>query len=438
MGEQTKPDSGSLGYAWYVIAVLFVAYTFSFIDRQILALLVGPVKADLELTDFQFSLLHGLAFGIFYTLMGIPLGRLADSSNRRNLIAAGVALWSLMTALCGFAKNFTQLFLARIGVGVGEAALSPAAYSLIADYFPKDKLGRALGTYSSGVFIGAGLAYVVGGLVIQALANTPEVTVPIVGSMRSWQLTFLIVGLPGLLVALLVFTIREPLRKGIGAQEGAVPLAKVVQFLKERRRVFLSHFVGFALLALVFNAVASWAPAYFMRRFDAEVGTFGVQFGLIIGIFGGVGIVAGGVISDWLARRGYLDAPMRAGAWGAALLTPFAIGATIVPNESVGMILLCPLMFFASFPFGVAAVAMQIITPNRMRAQVSALYLFFVNLLGIALASSITAALTDYVFKDESMVGYSIAITAGLSAPLAALILASALGPYRQAARDIG
>ena len=131
MGELNEPERGSLGYAWYVIAVLFLAYTFSFIDRQILALLVGPVKADLGLSDFQFSLLHGLAFGIFYTLMGIPLGRLADSSNRRNLIAAGVALWSLMTALCGFAKNFTQLFLARIGVGVGEAALSPGG--LLAD-----------------------------------------------------------------------------------------------------------------------------------------------------------------------------------------------------------------------------------------------------------------------------------------------------------------
>ena len=191
-----------------------LAYTNSFIDRQILTLLVEPIREDLGITDTQISLLAGLAFSVFYTVMGLPLARLADQSNRKRIITFGITGWSFMTAMCGAAQNFWQLFLARIGVGVGEATLSPAAFSIISDYFPKDRIARAFSVYSMGVYFGVGLAMMIGGLVIQAVSNAPPVDLPAIGRVRSWQLTFFIVGMLGLPILLLLFTIREPLRRG--------------------------------------------------------------------------------------------------------------------------------------------------------------------------------------------------------------------------------
>ena len=156
---------------WYLVFTLLIFYIFSFIDRQIISLLVEPIKRDLQVTDTQIGLLQGLAFAIFYTLFGIPIGRLADRMNRKTIVGVGVVIWSLMATLCGLAKNFTQLFLARIGVGVGEAALSPAAYSMITDAFPREKLGRAFSVYNMGIAIGSGTAILVGGLVVAAVSG---------------------------------------------------------------------------------------------------------------------------------------------------------------------------------------------------------------------------------------------------------------------------
>ena len=196
-------------YAWYVVAVLTVAYIFSFVDRQIINLLVEPIREDLQLTDTQISLLQGIAFALFYTLMGIPIARLADVSNRRAIIAVGVFLWSLMTAMCGLAKSFGQLFAARIGVGVGEAALSPPAYSLFTDYFPPGKVTRAIAVFTGGSFLGAGLAYIIGGFVVDFVTRLDVVEVPVFGQIRAWQMAFIVVGLPGILLALLVFFIAR-------------------------------------------------------------------------------------------------------------------------------------------------------------------------------------------------------------------------------------
>ncbi|MGH9937465.1 MAG: MFS transporter, partial [Blastocatellia bacterium] len=211
----SQTTESSLKYAWYVVFVLMVCLTLSFIDRQILSLLVGPIKRDLGISDTRIGLLQGLAFALFYTLMGLPVGWLVDRYSRRTIIAAGVFFWSLMTALCAVAGNFWSLFAARLGVGVGEATLGPAAMSLTSDYFPKEKLGGALSVYAMGIFIGSGLALIVGGTVVSAVAGMPAVTLPIIGEIASWRLTFLIVGAPGLLVGLLVYTVREPLRRDL-------------------------------------------------------------------------------------------------------------------------------------------------------------------------------------------------------------------------------
>ncbi len=199
----STPERGSW-YPWYVTAVLMVAYTFSFLDRKIVDLMIGPIRRDLGISDHEFGLLVGAAFGLFYTLMGLPLGWLADRYPRKRIIAIGIAAWSVMTAAGGLAKNFWQLFLARMGVGVGEATLSPSTYSMLADSFDKERLPRAMSLYTTGLFIGAGLALIVGGQVISHVETMPPVTLPLIGQVFSWQLVFIIVGMPGLLVALWV------------------------------------------------------------------------------------------------------------------------------------------------------------------------------------------------------------------------------------------
>jgi len=419
-------------WAWYGVGVLMVAYTFSFIDRYVIALLIEPIKQDFDLTDTQIGLLSGLAFALFYTTLGIPIGRLADRYNRRRIISAGIFVWSLMTGLCGLAQSFWQLFAARVGVGVGEAALSPAAYSLIADSFPVQRIGRALSVYSVGVYFGSGLAFIIGGAVIQLVAHAPDVVLPLVGTVRPWQLTFIGVGLPGLLIALWIFTIREPGRRNLGSAPGTVMSVRdVLGFIWARRSAYGAHFVGFSLLALAFNAIAIWSPAFLGRVFNFTASEAGYALGLIILVFGSTGIIAGGWLADTLAERGRQDAMLRVGIIAAAGMTPFAIVAPLVPSATGVLILYCPLMFFSSFGFGAAAAALQLMTPNEMRGQVSAVYLFMINLIGIGLGPFLTGWITDVVFADEQAVGLSIAIVAGCSAPVAALVLASGLRAYR-------
>ncbi|HSN71950.1 MAG TPA: MFS transporter [Steroidobacteraceae bacterium] len=418
------PPWPSPRHAWYVIFVLMVAYTLSYIDRTIVDLLVEPIKADLGLSDTQFSLLRGLAFAIFYTVLGIPFGIWADHSNRRNIIAIGIAFWSLMTALCGFARTFGQLFLARVGVGIGEAALTPAAYSMIADYFPPEKRGRALGVYAMGVFIGIGLAIMIGGFVVAAVARVPVVTLPIVGEIRSWQVAFMAVGLPGLLVALWVMTIAEPLRRGAGAPEHPWSMFRqALVFIRSQWRFFALHFGGYALLTMLFNALTAWIPAYLIRTHGYTAGDIAITYGPLLLVFGSAGIYCGGWLADTLRKRGHRDAEMRAGLYSALLLWPFAALTTLMPTDTLALAMLAPLLFFASFPFAAAASALQLVTPNRLRAQVSAFYLLIVNLTGIGFGGTLTALVTDYVFADELAVGRAMALVGLILAPLAAILL---------------
>lgn len=421
--------------AWYAVAVLFLAYGCSFIDRYILSLLVEPIKQDFGLSDTKISLLHGLAFAIFYTVMGIPLGRLADRYSRRSLIAAGIAAWSLMTAVCGLAKNFTQLFLARVGVGVGEAALSPAAYSMIADMFPPEKLGRALSVYSAGAVVGGGLAFVVGGMVVQAVSQMPVVNLPVLGEMRAWQSVFLIVGLPGLLIAGLMFTVKEPLRRLAESQGNAdapLPLKQVGNYLLLHWRVYGSIFTGFTMLAVVFNALLAWTPTFLLRSYEMSVGEAGPTIGLLLLVFGTSGMIAGGWLADTLLAKGHRDAAMRTGIIAGAGVLPFVLLAVLSPSLSLSLLLFAPLLFFVTSAFGAGVTAVQQVTPNRMRGVTSAIYLFVGNLVGIGLGPTLVALVTDYVFGDEAALRYSLALVGGSCALLGIVALWLGLKPFRR------
>ncbi len=419
-------------YAWYATGVLTVAYTLSYVDRQILSMLVGPIKADLGLSDTQVGLLQGFAFAVFYTLVGIPMGRLADRGDRRRLIAWAVLAWSLATAACGLARSYGQLFLARVGVGVGEAALGPAAYSMIVDCFPPERRGRAMGFYSTGVYLGIGLAAIIGGAVVGRLAGSPPLVLPLVGSISAWQVTFFVVGLPGLLVAAWIATLREPARQG-NVQLVAPPAGEAWRFLRARRGLFARHFTGVALLALAFNAMSFWMAPYLSRAHGLTPAEFGTALGFTLAIGGGVGIFAGGALADRLRRRGVADAELWPGILSGLAIVPTGLAATLAGDGWSALAAFAGFMLCSSFSFAAAAVALQAVTPNRLRGQVSAVYLFWVNLAGIGLGSFLTGFVTDQVFGDELRVGESMAWIVGISGPLAAALLLAARRPYREA-----
>lgn len=434
---------------WYAVFVLMVAYLFSYVDRQILSMLIGPIKADLGLTDTQISWLHGLAFAVCYTVIGVwPVGKWADTGNRRNLIAGGVLLWSVMTALCGRMYSYAGLFAARVGVGVGEAALAPAAYSLISDYFPPEKRGRALGLFAMGVYFGIGLAIMITGLVVQLVANTPSFQVPLLGEVRAWQAAFLVVGPPGVLVAAWLLTVREPPRRGAVTAGRAAPggptastvtaaahdlsFRAALAFVGEHLRFYAALTFGIAALTLMFNAVAFWTPAFLMRVQGLAAIEVAFTYGPLMFVFGAAGIICGGVLADALRKRGWIDAELKVGVWSALALWPVATIAFQFADSRATLTLLAPLLFLSSFPFGAAAAALQLVTPNRYRARVSALYLLAINLTGIGFGSTAAALLTDYVFRDEMRVGDSISIVSAIAAPLAAALLAWGIAPYRR------
>ncbi len=425
-------------YSWYVVGILTVAYTVSFVDRQIVSLLVEPIRRDLQISDTEISLLQGFAFAVFYTIMGLPIARFADRHSRRAIVAGGIFFWSLMTAACGLAHNFWQLFAARVGVGVGEAALSPPAYSIIADYFPPDRLSRAISFYSMGIYIGAGLAFVVGGAVIQLVESAGVTTLPILGEVYSWQVTFITVAAPGLLVVALMATVREPIRRGLLPKSGSPQTARsspsvgeVIAFTCRSRKVLLSHYMGHAFLALIGYANFAWIPTFMIRNHGWSATQVGFVFGMLVLVFGTTGVFTGGWWADRLRARGHVDANMRVSMYAALIMLPTLIAAPLVPSPVLAMALVAPGIFLLSMPFGIAPAALQVITPNQMRAQISALYLFVANIIGLGLGPTVVALITDYVFGYDLAVRYSLAIMGGTIAPLAAISLAFGLKHYR-------
>ena len=438
--REKEPPYPPIGYAWYVVGVLMSIYVLSFIDRQIMSLIVEPMKRDLEVSDTLMGLLMGTSFAIFYTLFGMPLGRLADSRSRRGIIAVGVFLWSLMTAWCGVARNYVQLFVFRVGVGVGEAALSPAAYSLITDYFPRNRLATAISVYGMGIYLGSGLAYLLGGYVVQFVFGADMVHVPLLGSVRPWQTVFLVVGIPGLLFTLLLLTVREPYRRGLKArvaESASVPLRGVLSYIHSNKATFFCHNMSFALLALAGYGSISWIPAFFIRTHGWEAADVGKAYGVIIMVFGSAGIVFGGYLADRLAAGGYVDSKMRTGMFAAVATIPLSLAYPLVPDGRLAMAVLAPLAFVLAMPFGAAPAAMQEVMPPNMRGQAGALYLFVVNIIGIGLGAPAVGILTDYVFRDEAMVRYSLCIVGTACGIVAAILLALGLAPFRRSMQHL-
>ena len=418
----------SNAYAWYVVLLCMLAYIFSFIDRQILALMIEPIKADLNLSDTQFSLLHGLAFSLFYAFMGLPLAYLADRFSRPKIIAVGIVFWSIATALCGLSKSFIQLFFSRMGVGVGEATLSPAAYSMFSDMFSKDKLGRAVAVYSSGSFVGGGIAFLVGGYVIGLLKNMSLIEVPLLGAIRAWQMAFILVGLPGVFIGLLfVLTVRDPQRKGqrLDAQ-GYVEktsMKKAFKFIKKHRTTFGCHYFGFTFYAMALYCLISWTPAFYMRKYGLTPTEAGYMLGTVMLVANTLGVFCAGWLNDWFIQKGRKDAPMITGVMGIVGLIIPMIVFTQVSELWLSVALLVPAMFFASFPMPISTTAMQMLAPNQIRAQISAVFLLISNLVAVGIGTTLVALMTDKIFGNPLMVGMSLSIVGACSCVMAFILL---------------
>lgn len=409
--------------AWFVAIVLMLANTLAFVDRQALALLVEPIKQDLQASDTAMSLLYGLSFTLFYVGVGIPVARLADRSNRRNIIAASVFIWSLATAACGLARSFGTLFVARVCVGAGEAGFSPSAYSLLADYFPRERLAAAMGVYQMGIYLGGALALLIGGLVAGILPPESVIAIPVIGALKGWHVVFLALGIPGLMLSLLVLAIREPVRRGLVSDTGSVPLKTLFAHVMSRKGAYFGIGFGFALMILVGNGTGAWIPAFFARKFGWSIAEIGARYGLVVFFCGTTGALAGGFCASWFNRLGFPRGNLMVALIGFIALVPLTIGFPLVPSAGLALAMIGAMNFFAGFNLGGGLAALQDLTPNRMRALISAGYMLLANLIGGTLGPTTVALITDFGFGDPQRLPEAIAITCAIFSPLAVLCL---------------
>jgi MFS family permease len=414
---------------WALVVLLF-AYILSFIDRNVMAILVGPIRKSFDISDFQYGLLHGLAFTLFYTLLGLPIGRLADRRSRRAIIGVGVAFWSLMTCTCGVVRSFGGLFVARMGVGIGEAALSPPAHSLLSDLFPAKRLPRAMSIFTLGITIGGGMAYMIGGWVLGAVGDA-DLSMPWIGSFEPWQLTFILVGLPGFLVAALVWTIREPRRSGRTRAEGeGAPIGEVLEYFRQHARLYGAILGSVSMLSVLGYGTITWYVEMLIRNFGAEASVVGPKFGWIFVIAGSLGAIVGGIVAERMGRK-HIDANLRVVVIAAVFWIVPGIVGPLLPTEQGALWMAAPILFLMSSYFGPAIAALQTATPNEMRALASALLLFAANLFGLGLGPPLVGALTTHVLGGDGTLDLALCGLSAVFAPMAALTAAWGLAAYR-------
>jgi len=405
--------------AWYMVILLLIIYTFSFIDRQILGLLGKEIIEEFQISLTQFGLLTGFAFAIFYAAFGLFCARIADSKSRRGLIALGLFVWSLMTAATSTAKSFTGLFLFRMGVGVGEATLAPAANSLLADSFPKHKLSTALSVYSMGIPVGTALAFMVGGSVIGLADNVPDIRLAEDLIITGWKKVFVMVGVPGMALALLLWSFKEPSRKGTTGAGGALPLSDVATHVRNKMRAYSSVCIGVSLNAALGFGSATFIAIFFQNYHNMTAADIGLTFGSITIFTGPAGLLLGGYLADRWYKHGRKDghilalmaAPLGYGI--PSLVFPF------VSDTTTAWIVLGTANIFINLPSGVAYASLQLITPNQMRGQIIAMYVLCTTIIGYGMGPFLLGLFTDQLFGGDVMkLHLSLVLLAAITTPL--------------------
>lgn len=413
---------------WWALAVFTLALILSYVDRQILSLLVDPVRAELAISDFQMSLLLGAAFAILYAVAGVPLGRVADLYPRRRLIVIGILAWSAATLGCGIAANFGQLFLARICVGIGEAALLPAAVSILADYFPPSRRGTAIGILIMGAAAGHAVALVVGGILLKAIAAGSFAWVPFFADMDNWRVAFILISLPGIPIALLVLTVPEPARRG-GGEKATMKVVRAS--FRARKHLLVPIYIALGFMGVASMALGPWIPALFQRNFGLSGAEIGASIGVAMLAGGIVGSIFGGILGDILTKRWGLVGRMSA----AAGLSVFALAGGLVafaqtPNQ---LLLLAGLMTLGTAgSMTVASAGVQDIANSAIRGIAGSIISMMGTLVGMSLGPVFVALLTEKVYGDPAMLGHAISLVAGIAAIASALLFFYTLGIIRR------
>lgn len=426
--ESANQPKSVTGYSWYVVGVLVVLNIFSWLDRQVIVMLIDPIRDDLGISEVQISLLTGFAFAVLYAFCGIPLGLAADKFRRRVIIFCGVCFWSLATIACGFARNFWQLFAGRVGVGVGEAALIPASYSILSDTFPPRRLGLASALLASASTVGIGLSFTIAGFIASSVGHGELLTLPLLGSFHAWQVAFIVVGLPGPFLALLIFTIKEPERGGLlrktlsPSSEPTPPAPGFFHYLRDHRHFYFFHFSAMTSANVIYFGTVNWAPSYLTRVFDWSPLEVGAVFGALLGVGILSGQVCGGSLVDFCYARGMKDAHLRIYAFAALLVLPVYVGSILAhdPVIFLGGVVLVNFIMLGNSGAGLAA--MQFMTPNEYRGRLLGMFMFIANFVGLGLGPLLVAMLTQYLFHDDKSVGDSLMIVALCLYPLTSFL----------------
>lgn len=415
--------------AWASVWLLAVLYTLSFIDRQILVLLVDPIRADLGLSDTQVSLLTGLAFGAIYAVAGWPLGRLADQVNRKWVIGAGVAAWGAMTCLCGAARSFPAMFVARMGVGLGEAALTPAAYSMVADLFPRERRTLAMSVFVFGAKAGAGAALVLGGVVVAMVDRAGVISLPILGVVSSWQIVLFVVGFATLTVLPLLAFLPEPRRHNVSAGSR---FRDVLADMRRRPGAYVGIFVAAPIANMFAYGTWAWQPSFFIRSFGWSQAQTGLWLGSTMLVASVATGFAAAYLSDYLVKRGHIDAPLRLSALALLLAAVTVCGLPIAETAEQALAAATILSACLSVMTPLVPTALQNVLQPGQRAQVSALMLLVTNLVGIGLGPTVIALVSDFVTQGSNL-GLAIAIVGAPASIVSAAVLFASLKAYRGA-----
>ena len=420
--------------SWRAVAVLTTLYWFGTLDRQVAALLLPLIKADLQLTDSQVSLIPGLAFGLAFMIMSLPIGWLVDRISRRAILFVGVLMWSLAAMGSGLSRTFGQLLGARAVVGGAEATINPSAYSLLSDFFPPSKLTLPMSIFTLGGNLGSGTSFMLGGAVIALVASSGGVTLPLVGTLAGWQAAFVVTGVPGLLLAFLVWTFPEaPRHKPATAISDNATFGELGRHFRRHSGFYLMHNLAFAMIMGFAVGLQSWNSAYLSRHFDMPLAQIGFWLGLSQVLSSLLGLWFHGWAVDRIFSKGRYDAHLIYFGAMCLLACPFGVVAYML-DDAVGTIICYNIAYFLVMAFAsIGPAALQIATPGRLRGKATAVYMIVLSVLGTILGPIIIAAFTDRLFQDEAMLGQSMALFAGITTLLGALFCWLGRAPMRRA-----
>ena len=414
--------------------VLFVAYLLAFADRAVISLLVVPIEHDLALSNVQMGLLQGTAFAIFYALFGLPVAWAVDRFNRRSIAMAGVAAWSMMTGLAGLARGFSPFFLARVGVGAGEATILPTATSLLADYLPPVWRGRALGVFASGIYLGSGLAYVLGGLILHRLGQR-NLALPLLGVVRPWQVVLLVLAVLGMPLAMLMAFMREPARRHLQLSWGKQRVS--LKFCLARARTALAaHITGFTAMAFAGFGATVWLPTILIRDHGWSAGQAGTHLGLLNIVLGPLGSCTAGYLVDRLEHYKRDDGKLLIAVIAALGVAPAAIMLGFAASAGAAFTAAALIVFFSSFLWGLAPGALQEIVHGAALGRVVAIYTAALNLIGFGLGPAAVALVAKLWCHDN--LGQAVALVVPLAAGLAMVAFLAGRPAYRAARRQLG